>query len=38
MKDSTKTIECEISPLNRGGAYERSHDPVKAQSLGRISK
>jgi hypothetical protein len=37
MNESTKTIECDISPVNRGGAYERSHDPVRAQSFGRMS-
>lgn len=38
MKDKTKTIECDISPLKRVGAYVRSHEPVNDQSLGRTSK
>ena len=38
MKERTKTIECEISPVNRAGANRMSQDPVTAQSLGRTSK
>jgi len=38
MKDRTKTIECEISPVNLCGANRTSQDPVTAQSLGRTSK
>lgn len=38
MKERTKTIEWDISPVNGAGANRRSHDPVKDQSLGRTSK
>ena len=38
MKDNTKMMVCEISPVKPEGAKRKSHEPVRSQSLGRTSK